>query len=278
MLKKFENIIKRNVSRDSFLWKFCAPAHAAFKRRFVSWSPSLNKIELEITTFCSLACFNCDRSVRQAPTGEYMALEQINKFVKESLDLDWRWEQITILGGEPTLHPQFFEALEIIKKYKDKNPACVVEIATNGFGPKVREVLLKMPDWIKIRNSAKQSNKQNFSSYNVAPIDLEEYRRANFKKGCWILEACGLGLTRYGYYPCGAGASVDRVFGFDIGLKTLSLVNRKILRKQLKQLCCYCGHFKDSFETERVSEGKVSPSWEAAYKASKIKKPELTLY
>lgn len=278
MLKKFENIIKRNVSRDSFLWKICAPAYIAFKRRFVSWQPNLNKIELEITTFCSLVCFNCDRSVRQAPSGEYMSFEQIEKFVQESLDLNWQWERITILGGEPTLHPQFFEALEVIKKYKDKNPSCRVEIATNGYGPKVQELLAKMPEWVKIRNSAKQSNKQNFSSYNLAPIDLERYKKANFSKGCWITEACGLGLTRYGYYPCGAGASVDRVFGFNIGFKKLSDVNRRVLKKQLKQLCRYCGHFKDSFETEKVSEEEMSHSWADAYRAYKIRRSEPTLY
>ncbi len=278
MLKKIEKFAKQHIKREGFLWKKLAPLYAVFKKRFVPWPTSLNSVELEITTYCSLACFNCDRSVRQAPTGEYMSLEQIEKFVKESWNLNWQWERITILGGEPTLHPQFFEVLEIIKKYKDKNPACVVEIATNGYGPKVQEVLAKMPDWVKIRNSAKQSNRQNFSSYNLAPIDLKKYQNANFIKGCWVTEVCGLGLTRYGYYPCGAGASVDRVFGFDIGLKKLADVNRHILKKQLKQLCRYCGHFKDSFETGRVSEDKVSPSWEAAYKAHKIKKPELTLY
>lgn len=278
MLKKFENIIKKNINRESFLWKVGAPVYAAFKKRFVSWQPCLDKIELEITTFCSLSCFNCDRSVRQAVSGEYMSLEQIAKFVQESFDLNWHWKQITILGGEPTLHPQFFEVLEIIKKYKDKNPACWVEIATNGYGLKVQEILAKMPQWLKIRNSSKQSNKQNFSSYNIAPIDLERYKRANFKKGCWILGACGLGLTKYGYYCCGAGASVDRVFGFDIGLKKLSMVNRRAIKKQLKQLCRYCGHFKDSFETEKVSEEEMSHSWAEAYRAYKIRRPELTLY
>lgn len=280
MINKIRNTIKRNIkiNRGGFLWKTVAPGYDAFKKRFIPWETSLNRVEMEITTFCSLACFNCDRSVRQAPTGEFMSLEQIAKFVKESLELNWRWERITIIGGEPTLHPQFFEAAAIIKKYKDKNPACVVEIATNGYGPKVQEVLVKMPEWIKIRNSAKQSNKHDFSSYNVAPVDLKKYRRANFKKGCWITEACGLGLTKYGYYPCGAGASVDRVFGFNIGLKNLSEVNRRALKKQLKRLCRYCGHFKDSFEAEKVSEDTVSPVWEAAYKTYKTKKPELDTY
>jgi len=280
VLIKLKNMVKQRISHDGVLRKILKPAWHLLNKHFHLWETSLNAVELEITTFCNLACFNCDRSVRQAPTGDSMSLEQVEKFVKESLDLNYKWGRIMILGGEPTLHPQFIEVLNTIKKYKEKNPDCVVGITTNGSGEKVRGIIDRTPDWVQIIDTHKQSNKQNFSSYNIAPIDITRYRKAVFSKGCALTERCGLGLTRYGYFPCGAGASVARVFGFDIGFKKLSMVNRPVIKKQLSQLCCYCGHFKDAFEPESVSvSGEMtSPSWEAAYKAYKIKKPELTLY
>jgi len=252
--------------------------YTEYKNYFVSWETSLNMIEPEITSYCSLTCHNCNRSVRQAPTREHMSPEQINKFVQESLDLNYVWNTITILGGEPTLHPNFFEIIALIKKYKDKYNDCRVQIATNGHGLVVNNALIKMPDWVVILNSSKQSNKQIFSSYNIAPIDLKKYRKKNFIKGCPITHYCGLGLNRYGYYCCGPGAGVDRIFAFNVGLHSLSLVNRNAMRKQLKLLCQYCGHFKDIYGEEKISEDKLSPSWEKAYNEYRKNKLRLPLY
>ena len=266
MLKEQKDRIKKKIRK--FL----------LKKGLVPWIPNKSCIEIEITTACSLACFNCDRSVRQAPSNEHMSLEQIERFVKESIELDWKWERITLIGGEPTLHPQLFELLKIIKKYKDINNNCMIEIATNGYGRKVNEIINKLPNWIVIRNSKKESNTQSFSSYNIAPLDLKEYKNANFKRGCWVTERCGLGLSKYGYYPCGAGASIDRIFGFDVGQKKLSLVNDAILKNQLEILCKYCGHYKHNYDAERTTEEKMSISWQKAYENYRKTKPNLLLY
>lgn len=278
MVKKIAKIARKKLKPDSPLSKILEPLYAKFKSFFIPWEASLNAIELEITSYCSLSCHNCDRSVRQAPSGEHMTLEQVNKFVRESLDINWKWERINLLGGEPTLHPKFFEILASIKQYKDKNPDCQVELATNGYGPKVNKILDKVPDWVVIKNSAKISDKQRFSSYNIAPIDLKKYSVKDFSRGCWITEKCGLGLNRYGYYCCGAGASVDRVFGFDLGLRNLALVNRNVIKSQLMKLCQYCGHFKESYKVEVLSEDKFSPTWEKAYTEYKKIRPRLPLY
>lgn len=248
------------------------------KKNLVPWVPNKKYVEIEITTKCSLACFNCDRSVRQAPSNEDMSCEQIEKFVNESIKLNWEWKRIRLMGGEPTLHPHFFKILKIVRAYKDFNPRCVIEISTNGYGIKVNEVLSKLPNWVNVRNSKKESNIHEFSSYNMAPIDLEEFKNADFSKGCWVTETCGLGLTKYGYYPCGPGASADRIFGFNIGLKKLSSVNDLTLKNQLKLLCKYCGHYKDNYDAERITEEKMSVSWQKAYEKYKKRKPNLFVF
>jgi len=149
---------------------------------------------------------------------------------------------------------------------------------TNGFGARVNEVISQLPDWVTIDNSRKKSNVNEFSSYNIAPIDLAEYKNAGFAKGCSSLQRCGLGLTSYGYYPCGPGASVDRVFGFNIGIKKLSQLNDTCLKSQLKILCQHCGHFKDDYSSEKITAEKKSVSWQKAYEKYKKKKPKLSRY
>jgi sulfatase maturation enzyme AslB (radical SAM superfamily) len=252
----------------------------ALKRKGVlPWVPNKLTVELEITTSCSLACFNCDRSVRQAPSNERMSLEQIQKFIDESVEMNWKWKHIKLLGGEPTLHPQLFEILDMLHKYVETNsPDCVIGIATNGYGPKVNEVLSRLPNWVVVTNTRKKSNVQPFVSYNIAPIDLEEYSNSNFSRGCWITEVAGLGLTRYGYYPCGAGGALDRVFGFNIGVKTLKSVTDSALNQQLNLLCRYCGHYKTNYDDKRIFDEQISKSWKDAYEKYRANKPHLVEY
>ncbi|MFA6215877.1 MAG: sulfotransferase [Patescibacteria group bacterium] len=250
------------------------------ENRWLFWQSNLEKIEIEITTDCNLKCLNCDRSARQAPSSEAMTVEQIEKFVAESINLKWHWKNIRIMGGEPTLHPQLQLILAAINQYRSFCPEVMVEIVSNGFGGETNSILKNLPEWVAVKNTGKLSAQQPHTSYNVAPVDLEKYQTANFKQGCSITEKCGLGLSRYGYYPCGAGAGLDRVFGFAVSIKTLAEVNPRSLQRQKLQLCRYCGHFKNkSLLKQKVTfEEEVSPSWQQAYSQYKIKKPELPLY
>lgn len=240
-----------------------------------------NCLVIDVTTVCNLRCFNCHSSVGQAPANDHISVEQIEKFVQEAIDLKYYWDKISLSGGETTLHPQVFEIFDALKRYKDFNPECVIDIITNGAGDKVKSVLSELPEWIEIINSKKQEGQQRhlFGTFNVAPIDCKSYRYlTDFSKGCRIIEYCnGLALSKYGYYPntpCALG--VDRVFGFDVGIKKLSLVTEKALGDQMKILCRYCGFFREPFEL--VRKPKMSPSWKKAYSDYKKKKPELSLY
>ncbi len=246
------------------------------------WKPSTDSMQLDLTSFCNLKCANCERSIGQAPCKDYISLEQMEKFVDESMVSGTAWRAVHLIGGEPTLHPQFFDALDILKRYKDLNTACYVVIWTNGYGKKVNDVLSQLPPWTRIENSKKDPTVvPKFVSYNVAPIDLKKYENADFTKGCYVTEHCGITLTKYGYYPCGPGATVDRVFGFDVGIKRLQDVTDDALTEQLDLLCRYCGYFKTSelfAATKLVTEQTTSASWEKAYDNYKNNRPALSFY
>jgi len=213
-----------------------------------------NIVEPEITTDCNLKCINCNRSCRQAPSKERMTLESIQKFVEESLSEKHKWKLIEIIGGEPTLHPELNEIFNILKIYKDFYPKCNVRLSTNGFGNEVKRVIQTIPKWIKIRNAHKKHIYPLHIPFNNAPIDNNLPAKA-----CYVPWICGLGLTRNGYYPCGAGASIDRVFQFNIGIKDIKDLTFENIVKQLKVLCLYCGHNPLVVEIQ-------SKSWKKAYK------------
>ena len=76
---------------------------------------------------------------------------------------------------------------------------------------------------------------------------------------------------------------MDRVFGFDIGIKKLNYITNNLLREQMKILCSFCGHFKYfTYDHEKTSKcvynEQMSISWENAYAKYSESKPKLTLY
>src|ERR1700674_3074471 len=157
----------------------------------------ISHIEIEILTACNLKCYNCDRSSRQAPTGDLLEVAQVERFVEESMELDWCWRRIALLGGEPTLHPDLFAILDRLNRYRGTFPGVDIRIVSNGYGEQVRATLERLPQWVSIRNTRKESVVQSyFDAYNIAPQDLKEYRNADFSKGCTIPFASGMALTR----------------------------------------------------------------------------------
>ena len=186
-----------------------------------------------------------------------------------------------LTGGEPTLHLHFFKMLEVLKLYKRFNPECQIFLETNGAGDKVQLVLKTVPNWVTIWNSNKNEGKAvyDFVTYHVAPIDMIKYDSlTDFSKGCRrVSEHYGLCVSMYGYYPHSPCMSVDRVFGFNIGIKDLSLVTAKALRGQMKILCKYCGWFNVD-QKAIVSVEKMSRSWKKALTDYRKQKPKLSLY
>ena len=256
-------------------------------------------IEIDITYKCNKRCNNCDRSCSQAPSEEHMGVEQIEKFVEESIKNNVKWKYIRILGGEPALHPNIFEIVNLLLGYKNSySPKTLIIFVTNGYGDKVKGVLSKFPEEVIIENSMEkpvpaydgsiykpkeESNEflramkigmplifeMPFVIFNNAPQDHLWYKEVDYSRGCWLCNI-GVGLTAHGYYHCPIAGGIDRIFGFDKGRKEFPK-KEDAMKDQFKVFCRLCGYF-------RPYKQITSPSWEEAYKKYKIKKPSLSLY
>jgi len=241
------------------------------------WNDYLNEqllshVQLEITTACNLSCPSCDRNCGTAPSSERMSLEQVKKFVDESIEIKHQWRRIDVIGGEPTLHPEFGQILEEIKRYKDWAKRCKVRLTSNGTGEKVKRVLSQIPEWVEVRNSEKEKGKRKFEAVNDAPID----KGIKDALSCSIPWRCGLGLSRYGYFLCGAGASIARVFGLGCGVRSIDRLTVEALQEQQRQLCKLCGHSRSV--AEEIEGQRTSKSWKYAIKHYKRNSEKLGLY
>lgn len=252
----------------------------------------LDRIIIDVTHRCDLGCRDCNRScgAGQAPAAEEIDPEQVRRFIAESAAAGRRWRRIMLEGGEPTLHPRLEEILDILLRYRREHaPGCVIELCSNGHGERARRVLAGLPPGVAVKDSAKRPvAEQGHLAFNVAPADLPAFADADFSEGCYIHSIFGLGLTRAGYYPHPVCGGIDRIFGFDVGLKRLPAAAAE-LAGQMRRLCPLCGHFREFRRGGRRTSrwrrnagdqppGALSPSWEAAYRAFRSRPPRLTPY
>ncbi len=233
---------------------------------------SYDRIELVISYYCNMQCNNCDAMVPQAPTKEAMTVEQIKKFIDESIHNNVHWQHIRVLGGEPSLHKNIYEILDLLIEYKRNfSPETRLIIVTNGHGPLVKKRLEGIPIEVEVENSHKESNVQpTFSTVNVAPVDLAEFEGSDFSKGCWIPALCGITLDHNGYYPCSAAAAIDRVFGLDLGQKSMP-ASEGTLERNFESFCKYCGHFYDKINhhaQEDITTKSARETYEIIHQAN----------
>ena len=234
------------------------------------YTRSRNLIEIDITYECNLMCHNCNRSSTQAPEKLHISIEKIQNFVNTSIESGKQWKRIRILGGEPTLHPNFFEIMDELLRYKFYFKPCLIEVVTNGYGEKVNSILKKIPKEIWIENSEKTDKVQpDFGPFNLAPIDEQKYKFSDYSNGCSIMSECGMGLTPLGYYPCAVAGGIDRILGENIGYDDLP--NDTVTMLEItNKLCRYCGRFKDGHFVPKnlrkpLIEQKTSKSWKKLY-------------
>lgn len=219
-------------------------------------------VEIDITYQCNLKCFNCNRSCTQAPSNLEMPVSMIEDFIRQSVEQHIRWKRIRLLGGEPTLHSQLFDIINLLSDYQFiHNPGVRLVLCTNYYGAKVRNVLHKLPKNIIIKSTLKTSRENVFKPFNVAPVDTWFNRFSDYSTGCRIIAECGLGLTPGGYYVCAIAGGIDRILGFQTGRDRIPDTTDK-MRDQTAAFCRFCGHF--GFHLPSKKE-KISRSWKKAY-------------
>lgn len=244
--------------------------------RRTNYIPNLNKLEIDITYFCNLTCAGCSRSSAQAPSNMHMPIQMIQEFLESSSRKGKQWESIHILGGEPTLHPNFVEIIMMIEEWLEQNsPDTERKVISNGVSRKTIKNLSAIPKKWRYDNSFKHDREaatQHFEPFNYAPKDIEEWKNQDFTKGCYITQDSGIGLSPYGYHHCAIAGGIERIFNFGLGFDELPDHPWQFL-DMMKTYCALCGHFLSDIPLERsqrkvmdIDPGLQSPSWKKGYK------------
>jgi len=255
---KFEETINYNAINDDFSY---------VNKRNTRYPINMHRLEIDITYRCQLRCSNCSRGCTQFPVDSDIHISQIIEFLDSSFQQKRFWNKVRILGGEPTLHPNFIEIIEIMYRWFEKNsPQTDVKVVSNGAGKIVREKYYQIPELWRTESSFKDgSDPDYFDPVNIAPKDLSSFQNEDFTKACWVAMECGMALTPNGYFPCSVAGAIDRMFKINGGRLTLPK-DTEDMQKELSKYCSLCGHFlSDNFlprdKREKLIGNPRSKTW-----------------
>jgi hypothetical protein len=143
-------------------------------------------VDIDITYACTLRFYNCNRSCGQQPTADLMSVGQLNHFLEEIRSRQIRWRLINLVGGDTTCHPHFQAMVDLVLKYCEEfSPDTCVKVFSNRYSARTKKLLSELPSRVLVDDSAKTSSVQtHHTAFNVAPIDVRKYMRADFSNGC----------------------------------------------------------------------------------------------
>jgi hypothetical protein len=228
-------------------------------------TPNMKTLVIHITYRCNGVCENCSNLCAQAPSREDMSIESIQKFINDSVILNYKWEKIVLQGGEPTLHPQFENVCILLEEYKkEHNPNVILSVCTNGYSDHTKKMLIFAEQHSHILENSFKSKEVMNKSYvyeyipvNVAPVDIGYELQI---MGCFQSSTCGITLNNQGFWECSPSAAACRVFDFYKPIcNELKDLTIEATKKIFEQHCKYCGF---ALPAPRVKGQRTSPIWE----------------
>ena len=209
----------------------------------------IKNVVLEITLECNLTCANCNRLVGiSTPENSFMTIDQIDLFIQQTISRGRKLDHIWIMGGEPLIHPKF---LEIYKRLKERLLGSYVEeiiLVTTGTLPIPKEV-----DKIDVGFGDRLEFPKEHVNILKSPKDLGY----DDIKNCNSSIECGIVVNAFGYFPCGTGCSLIRLFNYQEEIQydfpvTLSLWD-------FNKICPHCAHSSLSSGILRTNDQQTYP-------------------
>ena len=204
-----------------------------------------------------------------------MTLEDQREFFRQCDELNWK-PYCTIVGGEPTLHPQYEQLLDELIDWAGTSR---IQLWSNAYGEKSQRLVQLTRD--KRVSVCQETQKPDgairekpageywVSDIYVAPADFGFTRPPCFQHQAGL---CGLGVDAEGYFPCAMGGTLAAVLGIPCRTRRLAdLFDEQLVAKMTEAMCSTsCGHQwmmhrVDVDALPRKFDTPMSPRWHAAF-------------
>lgn len=250
-------------------------SYQASPDRYTPRDDQWGKAELHITYRCNLQCVNCNRmsNLRNEHTPD-MTVEDVKEFFRQCRELNYN-PLILIIGGEPTLHPDFQEICRLAREFK--GPGKEVQVWTNGRDRELNELMKRKYQMSIPEETFKEKSRVDFpwDDYYISPKDFGVVRKKCWQHGS---EICGISVDSFGYMPCAVGGMIDSVLKLGLRTKRLSdLFDNEVNAAITEKMCAHCGACYSNITSEKEAwrnylsaqpkrfGSHMSPTW---YKAT----------
>lgn len=200
----------------------------------------IETIHIEITNACNLECACCTRFCGHHKRPFYMDLSTVEKALQS---LEGYKHTVGIMGGEPTLHPQFREILEIYRQYIPKERR---GLWTNGLKwDKYKDVIVETFYPEKIIYNDHKHEEGHHQPLLCASNEIVKDKDLMWKliDNCWIQTRWSASITPKGCFFCEVAAAQDYLLdgpgGYPIE-KDWWKKEPKDFQDQIKRYCINC--------------------------------------
>jgi hypothetical protein len=216
------------------------------------WENTVIQIEIVVGA-CHLACANCTRFIGHHRKPQFMSLDMVRKAIAS---LDGFEGRVGCMGGEPTLHPQFREVLEI---YREMLPKDKREFWTSGWKwDEYRDDILET-----FHESRIAFNDHSQSTGRHAPllvaidevVEDEELRRILINN-CPFQARWSASITPKGAFFCEIAAAQDWLLDGPGGYPIEPGWWRKDSSQFADQVQTYCGNCSGALPLEPRSDNR----------------------
>lgn len=286
--KKIENILNLSTENKNTLKKIISISTenkniVMNALRVHTKQPNLKYLEVHLTEHCNLNCQSCTHFSPLA-TPEFTDIKVFESDIKRISELtNGDLNIISLMGGEPLLHPQCSKFLEITRKYLPKTK---IKLVTNGilllkqseeFWESMKKFNItlsptKYPidiDWSRIKEIAEKYgvflqfyNCENVlkTSYKIPLVEDGSMNATTSFSNCWIANNCTF-LKNGKIYGCVFPATIshfNKYFNKNIpvhendGIDIYKVNNIDEILNFLSKPMPFCSYCKMKFKLEQT--------------------------
>jgi len=199
------------------------------------------KIQIEITNACRFSCTNCYKFVGHHARPHFMDL----KMVKKAIDsLEGYQGNIGITGGEPTLHPDFTEICEYLRRKVAPDQRY---IQTTGYKWHDYKSVIKktfFASHVKYNDHKDETQKHHPMLVAIKDVVADVSLRNELIDKCWVRDKWSALINVKGCFSCEVASAFDALYNGPGGLpieKGWWAKGHEHFSEEMERNCCQCG-------------------------------------
>ena len=257
------------------------------------------KLELHLTYACDLECVACSRaSFLRKPHTRNLTIADVEDAFRQCDELKWE-PRVIIIGGEPVMHPQFYEICRMSVQWSiNHRPDNFVQVFSNGHTAKTMDACRKVEqEWSCsiFRDEWKPASRVGgepgqstwYPGMFVSPVDagMREYGP------CYQHSSinCGVGFDAEGFSLCPPGLTIAKLLGdpeHRIHTRRLAdIFDPEWAARATREMCRHCGYAMSNrcapveeqeqhaayvaAQPRGVAGTPMSPTWQKAFEGRK---------